>query len=267
MAIRKPICILPLPFASIAGSTYIPNRPWTHLGHPEYVGMRWEADGGEAIWLRGEFDEASPVDFCSLMACNAQAGTTIRLRLGSTADEVDGGSAAYDSGALTLIDPARTREDGLYHSHLELDAVETATWWRIDIGNHTGDFSASCLILGQKREPSHFYNRDREIGSEDLGELEFSRNGVPADTPGAVLRTLLFRLQWVSDEEYWSTWEPLGRRNADGSKKIMLWVFDPESHARRQDKTFLGYLARDPFKRGNDFPKDNQMDFQLRAVM
>lgn len=266
MAIRKPICVVPLRLISPVAGNAKANRPVSHLALPEYTGMRWESDGNANLWARGQFDGTRPVDFCSLMACNAQAGTTIRLRLGTSQAQVDG-TAPYDSGALTLIDPERTRDDGLYHSHLELPSVQNASWWRIDIGNHTGDFSASCLILGEKREPARFYNRDREIGSEDLGELDFSRNGIPADTPGHVLRTLLFRLQWVSDAEWWTKWAPLTARNADGSKKILFWCFDPESDARRQDKTFLGYLARDLFMRGNSFPRDNEVDFQLRAVL
>lgn len=267
MAIRKPFAVLPLALKNISTNNAKSNRGATHLAWPEYPGMIWETDDvGGGVFVRGQFDGVRNVDFCSLMATNAQAGTTLRLRLGATQPEVDG-TAPYDSGALPIIDPARAEESGLYHSHLELPAIEEASWWRIDIGGHSGEFAASTLILGEKREPSNFYNRDRQVGFEDLGSLEIARNGVIADTPGAVLRTLLFRLQWVSDEEFWTLWAPMARRRADGGKQIVLWAFDPEPTVRRQAKTFLGYMARDIFMRGNDFPKANQMDFQLRAIL
>jgi hypothetical protein len=266
MAIRKPFAVIPLNLIALVGGNGKINRPWTHLALPEYPGMVWETDGNDRLWVRGQFDGSKPVDFCSLMGTNAQAGTTLRLRLGTSQAEVDG-TAPYDSAALPIIAPSRTEASGLYHSHLELPNVETATWWRIDIGSHTGDFSAAALILGEKLEPSNFYNRDREIGFEDLGALEVSRNGVIADTPGTVLRTLLFRLGWVEEEEFWSKWAPMAERRADGGKQIVFWAFDPEATVRRQAKTFLGFLSRDIFMRGNDFPKANQMDFQFRAIM
>jgi hypothetical protein len=148
-----------------------------------------------------------------------------------------------------------------------LPEVVNASWWRIDIEGHAGDFSASTLVMGLKREPAYFYNRDREFGFEDLGQFEIARNGVVADTPGVVLRTLLFRLGWVSEAEFFDKWADLGERNADGSKRVIYWCFDPEATARRQAKTYLGFMARDIFNRGNDVGTFSTMDFQFRAVM
>lgn len=265
MTIQRPFAVLPLALTGIATGNARANRPATHLAAPQYAGMRWQSDGNGNLWVRGQFAGGTQaVDFMSLMAANAQPGTTIRLRLGTTQAQVDG-TAPYDSGAQTLIAPARTEASGLYHSHLELPSVQNASWWRIDIGGHSGDFSASALILGQKRTPARFYNRDREIGFEDRGALEIARNGVVAETSGVVLRTLLFRLQWVSEAEWFDLWAPLV--SSRGRRQILLWVFDPASDVRRQAKTFLGFMVRDLFKRGNDFPRDNQVDFQMIAIL
>lgn len=264
MAIQKPFAVLPLTLTGIATGNAKANRLATHLGQFQNAGMRWESNGNSNLWVRGQFNASSPVNFMSLMACNAQAGTTIRLRLGTSQAQVDG-TAPYDSGALTLISPARTRTDGLYHSHLELPSVTNATWWRIDIGNHSGDFSASALVMGSKRTPARFYNRDREIGFEDLGSLDIARNGVIAETPGKVIRTLSFRLQWVSTAEYFDTWAPLFATK--GKRQPVFIAFDPEPTVRRQDLSFLGFLSRDMFIRGNQFPLDNEADFALRAIL
>lgn len=265
MAIRKPFCVLPLTLTGITAGNERANRPAQHLGHAQHTGMRWQSSGNGNLWVRGQFGGATEaVNFMSLMAANAQEGTTIRLRLGLTQGQVDG-AALYDSGALPLISPARERSDHLFHSHLELASTVNASWWRIDIAGHAGDFSASALILGTRREPSNFYNRDRQIGFEDLGGLEIARSGVVAETPGAVLRTLLFRLQWVEESEFWALWAPL--MEAKGKRQITFWCFDPESTVTRQNKTYLGYFSRDIFIRGNDFPKANQMDIELRAVL
>lgn len=263
MAIQKPFAVLPLALTGVATGNEKANRPASHLAQP-HPGMRWESNGNGNLWVRGQFSATSPVNFMSLMATNAQAGTTIRLRLGTSQAQVDG-SAPYDSGALTLISPANTRPDGRYNSHLELPSVSNASWWRIDIGNHTGDFSAASLVLGEKRTPARFYNRDRQIGFKDLGTLEISRNGVIAETPGHVLRTLAFRLQWVSNDEFWSAWAPLAATR--GKRQIIFIAFDPEPTVRRQDLSYLGYLEGDLFCRGNSFPKDNEVDFTLTAIL
>lgn len=265
MAIRKPFCVLPLTLSNIATGNERSNRPAAHLASPQYPGMVWQSTGNANLWVRGQFSGTTQaIDFMAIMAATALPGTTFRLRLGTTQAQVDG-TAPYDSGTQTFISPGRTRADGLYHAHWELPSVVNASWWRIDIGGHTGDFSASALILGSKREPSNFYNRDRQIGFEDLGGLEIARSGVVAETTGAVLRTLLFRLQWVEESEFWALWAPL--MEAKGKRQITFWCFDPESTVTRQNKTYLGYFSRDIFIRGNDFPKANQMDIELRAVL
>jgi len=266
MTIRKPFAVFPLALVSPVGGNALANRAVTHLALPQYAGMRWQSNGNANLWVRGQFNGARRVDFMSLMAANAQPGTTIRLRLGTSQAEVDG-AAPYDSTALPFIAPARTEASGLYHSHLELPSVVNATWWRIDISGHSGDFSASALILGERLEPAHFYNRDREIGFEDLGSFDISRNGVVADTPGTVLRTLLFRLGWVDEAEWWQKWAPMGLRDASGGKQPVFWAFDPEPTVYRQSKTFLGFMARDLFKRGNDQGTRNSMDVQLRGIL
>lgn len=264
MAIEKPFLVLPLALSNITTGNAKTNRPATHLGLPQYSGMRWESTGNTNLWVRGQFTGTQAVNFMSLMAANALPGTTIRLRLGTTQAQVDG-TAPYDSGDLTLISPARTRADGRYHSHLEIPTIQNASWWRIDIGGHTGDFSASALIMGEKRNPARFYNRDRAIGFEDLGALEIARNGVVAETPGVVLRTLAFRMQWISNEEWFSTWAPIAATK--GKRQLVFIAFDPEATERRQDLSFLGFLAGDTVMRGNSYPKDNEADFTLRAIL
>lgn len=264
MAIQKPFAVAPLTLTGIATGNEKVNRPASHLGQP-YAGMRWESSGASNVWARGQFGGATQaVNFMSLMAANALPGTTIRLRLGTSQAQVDG-SAPYDSGAQTFISPANTRADGRYHSHLELPSTVNASWWRIDIGGHTGDFSAANLVLGLKRTAARFYNRDRERGYRGLGSLEFSRNGVAAKTPGVVLKTLSFRMEWVSEDEWDEVWAPLFSER--GKLQEVFIALDPEPTPKRQDKSYYGYLVQDLFNRGGPAPDINQVDIQLLAPL
>lgn len=266
MPIQKPFAVMPLPLTNISTGNQRSNRPASHLGLPQYPGMVWQSNGNGSLFVRGQFNGATGrVNFASLMGTNAQAGTWWRVKIGTSQGDVDSATPSYDSGALPIITPARTRDDGRYHSHLEIPAVQSGTWWRIDVGNHTGDFLASALILGEKRTPARFYNRDRELGYEDLGALDIGRNGVVAETPGVVLKTMLFRLGWTTEEEWFSLWSPLVATK--GKRQLIYFCFDPEATVRRQDKSLVGYLARDLFMRGGTAPQTNEVDFQFRGLL
>lgn len=266
MAVELPFAVRPLALASIASGNELTNRPAANLARVKYLPMTWKSSGNTDLWARGRFegDATEAVDFVSLVSANALPGTTIRVRLGTSQAEVDG-TAPYDSGALTFIDPAITREDGLYHSHLELPSVENCSWWRIDIGGHTGDFEAAALIMGERITPARFYDADFEYGIEDLGTIEIARNGVVGETDGIVLRTLLFRLSWLSEAEYESDFRPMVE--ALGSRGFTFWCFDPAATAYRQAKTFLGHFGRPPFARGGQKPKTYAKEFQIRSII
>lgn len=145
--IRKPFFVIPLALGTIVAGNAQLGNPVFNLNRAKAIGLTWKTAGNTNVWARGNFTAARSIDFMALIAANALPGTLIRLRLGTTQAEVDG-VAPYDSTALAFISPSITRTDGLYHSHLELPSVITATWWRIDITGHTGDFEAATLVLG-----------------------------------------------------------------------------------------------------------------------
>lgn len=262
--IRKPFFVIPVDLGTFVCGNAVDGHSVFHLGRANAIGLTWKTSGAANVWARGEFASAQSIDFVSLVSANAQAGTTIRVRLGTSQVEVDG-TAPYDSMAATFISPSISREDGLYHSHLELDAVQTATWWRIDIEGHTGDFEASTLIMGSKIEPSHFYNLDFEYGIEDLGNLDISRFGVFDETPGSILRTIDFTLAWQSEAEWEASFRPMIEKL--GKRGIVHVCFDPESTTYRQARTYLGVMRKPPFAKGTKKQRTFQQDYQILSVI
>lgn len=241
--IRKPFFVLPLDFDYIASGNAVPGNPVFHLRRFKAPGLTWKTDGASNVWAHGTFiGGEKPVDFCALVSANALPGTTIRLRLGASEAEVGGGSATYDSGAMPFISPSISREDGLYHSHLELDTPVDASWWRVDIGGHTGNFEAAHLVLGEKIQPGRFYNYDFEYGVEDLGSLEFSRWGIADEEPGLILRTADFTLAWNTEAELEASFRPMAEKL--GKRGVVFCAFDPEPTAYRQARTYLGVLKK-----------------------
>lgn len=128
----KPFFVVPLDLGTITAGNETAGYAASNLNRQKEIGLTWKSAGSGNLYVRGNFGMRKAVDFCSLVSANASAGTRIRLRLGDTQAEVDG-TADYDSGALPFINPGIIREDGLYHSHLEIPSVQTKPWWRIDI--------------------------------------------------------------------------------------------------------------------------------------
>ena len=262
--IRKPFFVVPLDLGEIVCGNALSGNSVDNLGRHNAVALTWKTNGNTNLWARGDFGSAQPVDFMTLIQANALPGTTIRLRLGSTQAEVDG-IAPYDSGALSLISPAITRDDGLYHSHLEISSVQTYRWWRIDIGGHTGDFEASSLVLGTRIEPSRYYNFDFEYSVKDLGDLSFGRFGVFDETPGAILRQVDFTLAWQSEAEFEASFRPMIEKL--GRRGIVYCCFDPEATTYRQARTYMGVFDKPPFARGIRKPRTFQQDYAIVSLI
>ncbi|WP_333838791.1 hypothetical protein [Novosphingobium sp.] len=262
--IRKPFFVLPLDLGTMVCSAAVAGHPVFNLNRHKAIGLTWQADATEGLWARGALPAPASIDFAAMVSANAQPGTYYRIRLGDTQAQVDGGAAPYDSGPLPFISPAITREDGLYHSHLELP-LQTARWWRIDVSGHLGTFEASQLVLGQKREPSRFYNFDWEYGVKDLGDLTIGPWGVMDEQPGLIFRTLSFTLAWQSEAEFEGVFRPLIERV--GRRGIIYCAFDPEPTAYRQARTFMGVFDKPPFAKGVRKPRTFTQDFVITSMI
>lgn len=263
--IRKPFFVRPINLGNFVASAAQSGYPVYHLNRHKAAGLIWQANATGGLWARGVFNATASIDFCAMILANAQPGTTIRVRLGATQADVDGSSAPYDSTPLPFINPSIVRDDGLYHSHLELPSVQTATWWRIDIGGHSGAFQASSLIFGAKIEPTHFYNFDWEYGIRDLGSIDFTRNGVVDEAEGAIWRTIDFTLGWQSEAEFEASFRPMAE--ALGKRGVVYLCFDPEPTTYRQARTYLGFFDKAPFAKGIRKPRTFSQDYSIVSMI
>lgn len=263
--IRKPIFIIPHDLGEISSGNVLAGHSASSLNRHSAIGLTWRTDGNSSVWVRGQFAAEKTVDFCAMISANALAGTQIRLRLGDTQAEVDGGSAPYDSAAQDFIDPSITRDDGLYHSHLELNSPVDCLWWRVDITGHTGDFEAASLVLGEAIEPGRFYNYDFEYGIEDLGSLEITRFGVFNEEPGIILRTIQFTLAWQTEAEFEASFRPMMERL--GTRGVVYCCFDPEATTYRQARTYMGIFRKPPFATGQRKPRTFSQEFVIHSLI
>lgn len=243
---QLPFFVVPTALGTITAGNELTSNPASHLNEFDAVGMTWETSNNTNVFVRGNFGASREVNFCGMLAANAIAATTLRLRLGATQTAVDG-TAAYDSGALPFINPSITRPDGLYHSHLEIGTLQSQPWWRIDIGSHTGFFEAAMLVLGKKLTPGNFYSDGFGFGVDDLAKAEVNRFGLIERQAGIKLRTISFTLGWMLESEFEATWRPFFE--AVGSSTPIFLCFDPTANTYRQARTYFGLLNEIPFSR------------------
>lgn len=252
---RKPFFVLPLDLGTMATGNAQAGYPVTNLNRPRDIGLVWQTSGNTNVWARGQFASAQSIDFCAMLQANALSGTNFRLRLGATQADVDGASAPYDSGVIPFpgyIDGTGTSLGTLLttikHSFLELNSPISATWWRVDITGHTGNFQAAALVLGQKIQPSYFYDTDFEFGMKPLGNLDFTRLGVADLEPGVTFRTVAFTLSWTTEAEFESTLRPL--IEGIGNTGVVYCCFGPTGDAYRQNRTYCGVMSKSPVAKG-----------------
>lgn len=258
MAIQKPIIVRPHDLLSLTTSSAAAGNPVSNLADFFAPGLTWRTSSPASIWARGQFDGTKSVNFCAMIAANALPGTQIRVRLGTTQAQVDG-TAPYDSAAQTFISPATTRQNGFYNSHLEMGSTANASWWRIDITGHTGEFEAAAVVFGTMVRPARFYNWDYEYGVEDLGSGEFTPWGVFDEAPGLRFRKLAFTLGWQTQADFEASFRDLLE---GGVRDIIYCCFDPEATTARQVKTYMGIFGKPPFARGTRKPGFAQ-DFSI----
>lgn len=261
--IEKPIFCRPVPLGSIATGNERAEAPAAHLGLYGSPGLVWRTNGSSNAWARGQMPALTAINMASVVAANAQAGTTIRLRLGTSQAQVDGGSAPYDSGVVTFISPAETVEGGRYHSYQRFTSVD-ATWWRLDISGHTGDFEAMGLILGTAAQTTRFYDRGWELSPIDLGDFDLSRFGVAMETDGIVMRAVSFKLSWVSEAEFKASFENIMR----ATKREPIWLlFNPEAISGRQSQFYFGRFGQAPFAQNSRKPGTFAMEFAMQSMI
>lgn len=261
--VTQPIFVKPLDLGTVASGNERTGHEASNLGRHKASSLTWKSNGTSNLYARGDFGTVRDVDFCAILSANALSSTTFRLRLGDSQAEVDG-TADYDSGAQTFINPLITRDDGLYHSYWRLPSVQTERWWRLDIGSHSGDFEASMLVLGKIVEMNKFYERDFEFGLDDRGEAEFTRHLVWNETPGGIMRKLSMTFNWMTEAEWESGVRPLVE--AIGTTQPVYCCFDPNSSTYRQAKTYFGPLKKAPFATGKRKPGTYGLEVEMISL-
>jgi hypothetical protein len=260
--ISKPFFVRPLAMSLLSSSGAAAGHPASNLSRMKETGLTWQSSGSLPYAVSWDFGTAQSVDFVSCIAGNAQPGTTFSLILSNNSDF---SSPLYSASGQAYISPSITRADGLYHSHHELPSPVSARYLYFAIGNHTGTFEASALVIGKKITPSHFYNLDYEYGIEDLGALDVGRFGVLDETPGKILRTIDFSLGWQSRAEFETSFRPMMEEL--GTRGIVYFCMKPDADVYRQANTYMGVMKKPGFAKGQRKPETFSQDYSITSLI
>lgn len=258
-AITKPFFVVPIT-ATMTANNSVSGYPVTNLVRFKDKGLVWQSTG--TIWCKGNFGSAQSIDFIGLIGTNAQAGTQIRVRLGSSSGAVDGGSATYDSGTIDITAVGGT---AMPHAHIELNSPVSAQWMRIDITSHSGTFEAMAVVAGKKLTPDRFYDFGFGFGGKDLGAIDINRLGVVDEKPGVKFRTVDFTLSWQTESDYETYFRPMVE--AVGTTGVVYCCFDPTATVYRTKRTFFGWMKDYPYARGTRKSHTFQQEFSLLSMI
>lgn len=265
VALRKPFFVVPLDLDIVSWTPTFPGYPASHLNRLDAMGLVWLAEGPDYAAVQGRLPEGSAVDFMGVINGGIYTQSGFRLRLANSQAELSGPSPAYDSGYLPYLGAHTYQADGRYHAHHELPNEVSASWFWLELGGGGGRHELGGLVFGKKIEPSRFYDKDFERGTEDLGSVELNRFAVPDYTPGTKLRTLNFTLGWLNEAEYETQFAPFAE--LVGTTTVVFCCFDPALSPYRQNRTYLGWLRNPPFARGGAKPRTYSMEFQIRSLI
>jgi hypothetical protein len=242
----KPFAVEPLALGTITPGNEAAGYPASNLGEFKHIGMSWRTTNTTNMFLKGDFGAPRDIDFMALLLTNAQQTTTMQFALTNDATFATFG---YNSGTLPMIDPVISRPDGLYSAHLELPSVQTYRYWYLAVPAHTpAFFEAATLVMGKKLSFANYYSPGFEFGTEDLGDIELGRWGVPDETPGLIFRRWTGKFGWMSQSDMDTSFRPLIERV--GKRTPIFFCMDPDPTVNRQARTYFGWLKEPPFFTG-----------------
>lgn len=243
----------PLPITYVSSSTLTVAEP-KNMTNDE-PGMVWRSSSLSPAYVVFSFATAS-VDTIALVGNNVRSSGTMRVRIGTTAAQVNG-TAPFDQtfSAWSGIAPV---DDAI--SMFLLSAPVTGSFIRIDFsdaGNPAGYFQCCRLVIGKR-----VTNAGIDIGHEevfdDTSGIEDAYGAVTIDKYG-IRQQHKITISHVKEEEYYASWRPF--LASVGMSKFFLYA-ERTDDPYQQHKTFFVRNSAQP-KRVNTSYDQQQIELQV----
>lgn len=204
----------------------------------DFIGTLWRStatSGNTAIDV--DFSAAVGVDFAALLSSNGACATQ---QIAGATSQANLGSAGYIGAAAPFAAGATVPISGRINSFADLGSVQNYRWWRFQQNTLSAAFEAGRLVLGQKFQPARNFTFGASFGARDLGGMDWSRQAVPLETPGKIMRTVGLSWSAVSKVEAEERLQAL--LETIGNRGFATVVSDGDVNANRQSRMFHGVL-------------------------
>lgn len=237
------IILEPMAATFTASASAAPSVP-ANLGVVEYLGVTWAS--GNTTSARITIDLGTDVAVDTVMAfgaVGASAAWKMTVRLASAAQ----GPGGVDAWADIERDFLAGREmpvSGLGKMIWRAPdgAPATARYVLIDLSAASAqNFQIGAVIVGQAIQLDRNFKFGSAHGVRPLGNVDFSRSGVPLPVRGAKLRGVGLTFGHIYRDEVERQVHPLLERV--GNDTPIAICIDPDADDERQGRMYLGYLT------------------------
>lgn len=252
----------PLPFTINAVSIETTQGPASNLNN-DRLGRVWQTTASAYVIL--DLGAATLFDTVAVLASNASATDTFRVRASSTLGNLTGASPTGPF-LCNLSQNIRASADAskrLHKSGLCRPGDVTARYVRIDITTSLSDFTLGRVVIGDSMQASDNVDYGWNFEVFDYGSTDISRLGVDDTLLGAKVLNYQWTWSWMTEAE--ARGPLLDILAYAGATRDVLFCFDP---AATDLHNTIAYGKLQPGIKSVNYVKDTyEAEFSLRSKL
>lgn len=262
--IEPALIIPPAPVLTWAADDEEAGHPVRTLGRDDPNSTWWSQRVGLVFGLEARIAPA-PIDSIAVLATNASETSTITIKAGADAANVQGGAPTFVHVSRPFRASAGLPGRKSYHSYVRLPAPQSYPYWRIEIGGPVpGDmFVATYVVFGLAHSTRNFASDSKAETLVDLGAIERDRSGNPSRIDGHRSRSVEFEIVNMPEAQYETAFEQL--RWLIGSTTPALVIPNSRPGAFLHDRILYGTMK--PGRASNTYSPRYSQQFSVESLI
>ena len=225
--------LLAMPFwgdsSGIQASSSLQTAPVANLLKKQPKEL-WDANADSSVWIELDRGSEHPISLVSLLFTNLTSSATWRVRVGTTQAEVQGGSAAIDSGTVTAW--ASIDIDSWARRHTLYRFTQgNYRWLRIDLDDATNPdntIRAGRLFCSAEWRSTLHMHAGASLGHEENTRVRFGADGSTRfKRTTERVQVHRYTIGYLTEDEALDNYYEIQRRR--GASEDVLSVMDPDS--------------------------------------
>lgn len=192
----------PLPFTVLSSGNATAAGPASNLNN-DRMGRAWQCSGTTNCYVVIDLGSAQTIDTVALLASNANAADTVRLRGAATSAAVSGTSppGAFLADQTFSAVASTDGNKRVHRNGIKTFTGVSARYWRIDVTTTNTAFSAGRLVLGSSLAAADNVDYGWDFEVVDLGKIDDSTLGIDDIRIGAKVLAYHWTWSWLTETE------------------------------------------------------------------